>query len=80
MTCGRTVEHDVVRAPRPTESAGAVSGSITGAMTLDRQRGWIISALTDMTVRSTVTTANAPAVPLRVTVRVIQKMRANDQD
>ena len=62
------------------ESAGAVSGSITGAMTLERQRGWIISALTDMTVRSTVTTANAPAVPLRVTVRVIQKMRANDQD
>ena len=62
------------------ESAGAVSGSITGAMTLDRQRGWIISALTDMTVRSTVTTANAPAVPLKVTVRVIQKMRANDQD
>ena len=62
------------------ESAGAVTGSITGAMTLDRQRGWIVSALTDMTVRSTVTTPNAPSVPLKVTVRVIQKMRADDQD
>lgn len=62
------------------ESAGAVSGSITGVMTLDRQRGWIVSALTDMTVHSTVTTPNAPSVPLKVTVRVIQKMRANDQD
>jgi len=62
------------------ESAGAVTGSISGAMTLDRHRGWIVSALTDMTVRSTVTTPNAPAVPLKVTVRVIQKMRADDQD
>jgi len=62
------------------ESAGAVSGSITGMMTLDRQRGWIVSALTDMTVHSTVTTPNAPAVPLKVTVRVIQKMRADNQE
>ncbi|HWE43852.1 MAG TPA: hypothetical protein VG432_15210 [Gemmatimonadaceae bacterium] len=62
------------------ESAGAVSGSITGAMTLDRRRGWIVSALTDMTVHSTVTTPNAPSVPLKVTVRVIQKMRAENQD
>lgn len=62
------------------ESAGAVTGSITGAMTLDRRRGWIVSALTDMTVHSTVTTPNAPSVPLKVTVRVIQKMRADDQE
>jgi hypothetical protein len=62
------------------ESAGAVNGSLSGAMTLDRRRGWIISALTDMTVRSTVTTAGAPSVPLRVTVRVIQKMHADDHD
>jgi hypothetical protein len=57
-----------------------VNGSLSGAMTLDRRRGWIISALTDMTVRSTVTTAGAPSVPLRVTVRVIQKMHADDHD
>lgn len=62
------------------ESAGAVSGSIAGNMTLDRHRGWIVSALTDMTVRSTVTTPSAPSVPLKVTVRVIQKMRADGQD
>lgn len=62
------------------ESAGAVNGTITGAMTLDRRRGWITSALTDMTVHSTVTTAGAPSVPLKVTVRVIQKMHADDHD
>ena len=62
------------------ESAGAVSGTISGAMTLDRRRGWIISALTDMTVRSTVTTADAPKVPLKVVVRVTQKMRADNRD
>ena len=62
------------------ESVGGVSGTITGAMTLDRRRGWIISALTDMTVRSTVTTPSAPTVPLRVIVRVIQKMHADGQD
>lgn len=74
--------HRAERAPvgGDGESVGAVSGSITGAMTLDRQRGWIISALTDMTVRSTVTTPGAPAVPLKVTVRVIQKMHAGDHD
>lgn len=62
------------------ESVGAVSGTISGAMTLDRRRGWIVSALTDMTVRSTVTTPGAPGVPLKVTVRVIQKMHASDRD
>ena len=62
------------------ETVGAVSGTLSGAMTLDRRRGWIISALTDMTVRSTVTTPGAPSVPLKVTVRVIQKMRASDHD
>jgi hypothetical protein len=62
------------------ETVGGVSGTISGAMTLDRQRGWIISALTDMTVRSTVTTPGAPAAPLKVTVRVIQKMHASDHD
>jgi len=62
------------------ESAGAVSGTLSGAMTLDRQRGWIVNALTDMTVRSTVTTPGAPTVPLKVVVRVIQKMHAGDRD
>ena len=62
------------------ESVGAVTGLIVGAMTLDRRRGWIVSAFTDMTVRSTVTTPGAPSVPLTVTVRVIQKMRADDHD
>ena len=62
------------------ESVGAVSGTITGAMTLDRRRGWIVTAFTDMTVHSTVTTAGAPSVPLKVTVRVTQKMHADDRD
>ena len=62
------------------ESVGAVTGLIVGAMTLDRRRGWIVSAFTDMTVHSTVTTPSAPSIPLTVTVRVIQKMRADDHD
>jgi hypothetical protein len=62
------------------ESVGAMSGTISGAMTLDRRRGWIISAYTDMTVHSTVTTPGAPAAPLKVTVRVTQSMRADDRD
>ena len=62
------------------ESVGAVSGTISGAMTLDRRRGWITSAYTDMTVHSTVTTAGASSAPLKVTVRVTQKMHADDRD
>ena len=62
------------------ESVGSVTGTLFGAMTLDRRRGWIVSAFTDMTVHSTVSTPGAPTVPLKVTVRVIQKMQAESQD
>jgi hypothetical protein len=62
------------------DRAGALSGALVGSMKLDRRRGWVVSTFTDMTVRSTVTTSAAPDVPLKVTVRVIQTMRADDRE
>ena len=62
------------------ERAGALSGSLVGGMTLDRRRGWIVATWTDMTVKSTVTTPGAPNAPLHVTVRVMQRMRADDRE
>ncbi|NUO65097.1 MAG: hypothetical protein HOQ11_00760 [Gemmatimonadaceae bacterium] len=62
------------------ERAGALSGSLVGGMTLDRRRGWVVATWTDMTVKSTVTTPGAPNAPLRVTVRVMQRMRAEDRE
>lgn len=63
-----------------TNRAGALSGSLVGAMKLDRRRGWVVSTYTDMTVKSTVTTQTAPDVPLRVTVHVMQTMRADERE
>ncbi|HEX2780269.1 MAG TPA: DUF6263 family protein [Gemmatimonadaceae bacterium] len=60
--------------------SGALSGSLVGAMKLDRRRGWVVATYTDMTVKSTVTTPTAPDVPLRVTVHVMQTMRAEERD
>ena len=62
------------------ERAGALSGSLVGGMKLDRRRGWVVMTWTDMTVKSTVTTPGAPNVPLHVTVRVMQRMRADERE
>lgn len=62
------------------ERAGALSGSLVGGMKLDRRRGWVVTTWTDMTVKSTVTTPLAPNVPLHVTVRVTQRMRADERE
>ena len=62
------------------DRAGALTGTLIGSMKLDRRRGWVVSTFTDMTVRSTVTTSAAPDVPLKVTVRVMQTMRADDRE
>ena len=54
MTCGRTVEHDVVRAPRLTESAGAVFAVLARAGSATRPQLASLAGLSKPTVSSAV--------------------------
>ena len=65
---------------RSGDQAGSLSGTLVGSMRLDRRRGWVVATYTDMTVKSTVSTAGAPGVPMHVTVHVTQAMRAEERD
>lgn len=61
------------------DRAGSMSGTLAGGLKLDRKRGWVVDSYTSMTVRSIVASPDAPAAPLRVTVRILQRMRAEDR-
>ena len=65
---------------RSGDQAGSLSGTLVGSMRLDRRRGWVVATYTEMTVKSTVSTAGAPGAPMHVTVHVTQAMRAEERD
>lgn len=57
------------------------SGTVTGAMAVDRRRGWVADSRTTLDLRSLVTRADAPGLPpLTIDVRVSQWMRVVDRD
>jgi hypothetical protein len=58
---------------------GSMSGTLSGGLKLDRKRGWVVDSFTSMTVRSVVASPDAPTEPLKVTVRILQRMRAEDR-
>jgi hypothetical protein len=57
-----------------------MSGTLTGGLKLDRKRGWVVDSFTSMTVRSVVASPDQPSAPLRVTVHILQRMRAEDRE
>jgi hypothetical protein len=63
----------------PANRAGSMSGTMSGGLKLDRKRGWVVDSFTSMTVRSMVASPDDPSVPLKVTVRILQRMRAEDR-
>lgn len=63
----------------PANRAGSMSGTMSGGLKLDRKRGWVVDSFTSMTVHSVVASPDAPAEPLKVTVRILQRMRAEDR-
>lgn len=64
----------------PADRPGSMSGTLTGALKLDRKRGWVIDSFTSMIVRSVVASPDQPSAPLKVTVRILQRMRAEDRE
>lgn len=61
------------------DRAGSMTGTLAGGLKLDRKRGWVVDSYTSMTVRSIVATTDQPSAPLRVTVKILQRMRAEDK-
>jgi hypothetical protein len=57
------------------------SGTVQGAMIVDRRRGWVADSRTTLDIRSLVTRADSPGVPpLTIEVRVSQWMRMVDRE
>lgn len=62
-----------------SDRAGSMTGTLTGGLKLDRKRGWVVDSFTSMTVHSVVASPDEPSAPLRVTVKILQRMRAEDR-
>jgi hypothetical protein len=59
---------------------GSMSGTLSGGLKLDRRRGWVVDSHTSMTVRSVIATPDSSTSPLRVTVKIAQRMRAVEKE
>ena len=53
-----------------------VSGTMTGAILVDRKRGWIVDVRTTLVARSTLVPAGPPGPPMRFRMKVQQRLRA----
>jgi hypothetical protein len=53
-----------------------VSGTMTGAIMVDRRRGWIVDVRTTMQARSTLVPAGGSGEPMRFRMKVQQRLRA----
>jgi hypothetical protein len=62
-----------------SDRAGSMSGTLAGSLKLDRRRGWVVDSFTSMIVRSVVASPDEPSAPLKVTVKISQRMRAEDR-
>ena len=64
-----------------SSSAGVqLSGSVAGAMQVDRVRGWMTDSRFSVTLRSLITPpANTGLLPMRFVTRVVQRLRTMDK-
>ena len=66
--------------PDPENQGMRISGEVTGAMQLDRQRGWMTDSRFTVLVRSLVTPPPSSGVsPMRFVTRVTQRLRTMDK-
>jgi hypothetical protein len=75
-----TLKRDDASSGAAADKPGSMSGTLSGGLKLDRRRGWVVDSHTSMTVRSVVATPDSSASPLRVTVKIVQRMRAVEKD
>jgi hypothetical protein len=66
--------------PDPDNQGMRLSGEVTGAMQLDRQRGWMTDSRFTVLVRSLVTPPPSSGLsPMRFVTRVTQRLRTMDK-
>lgn len=56
-----------------------VAGTMTGAILVDRRRGWIVDVRTTLQARSTLLPSGIPGPPMRFRMKVQQRLRAIDK-
>ena len=74
------MRRDSVPAGPPRGSRMTVSGTVTGALLLDRRRGWLTESRFAVVLRTTMVPAAASgAYPMRFLTRITQRMRTLDR-
>ncbi|MGQ0713489.1 MAG: DUF6263 family protein [Gemmatimonadaceae bacterium] len=75
-----TLTRDSVAALRPGGSRLTMTGTVSGFMVLDRGRGWVTDASTEMAVRSQMDPAPGSSVSaVRMRLRLVQRLRTMDK-
>jgi hypothetical protein len=75
-----TLTRDSVATIRPSGSRLTMTGTVTGFMVLDRGRGWVTDASTEMAVRSQMDPPAGSALPpVKMRMRLVQRLSAMDK-
>jgi hypothetical protein len=75
-----TLTRDSVATLRPNGSRLTMTGTVTGFMVLDRGRGWVTDAWTEMAVRSQMDPPAGSALPpVKMRMRLVQRLNAMDK-
>jgi hypothetical protein len=75
-----TLTRDSVATLRPNGSRLTMTGTVTGFMVLDRGRGWVTDATTEMAVRSQMDPPAGSALPpVKMRMRLVQRLSAMDK-
>ena len=74
-----SVQGKLTRQPTPQKGAATptveMNGTLTGTVTVDRRRGWITDARSQIHVRSMLPATKADREPIRVRLKITQWMR-----
>ena len=75
-----TLTRDSVATLRPSGSRLTMTGTVTGFMVLDRGRGWVTDASTEMAVRSQMDPPAGSALPpVKMRMRLVQRLSTMDK-
>jgi hypothetical protein len=76
-----TLKRDSTASATPGGGRMTMTGTVTGFMILDRSRGWVTEATTEMQVHSeSEPPAGSLARPVSMRLRLIQRLRTMDKD
>jgi hypothetical protein len=73
------MKRDSVPAGPPRGSRMSVSGTVNGALLLDRRRGWLTESNFAVVLRTTMVPSAAGAYPMRFLTHITQRMRTLDR-